>query len=166
MILLRSYVGSHILFYNRITPLSPYDLSNRATSGLRSFLFEAVMAIRKHIDAKKILERDLYICAYCLGDATEVEHVVPWSWTHNDDEDNLVASCRDCNSIAGGRIFGSFDEKRAYILTMRSGRKWTRKLAIKYQVFRCSTCHIIFEPLKDGATNFLCPKCTKREYDE
>jgi HNH endonuclease len=124
------------------------------------------MMKRQHINKQKILERDLYICAYCLGSATEVEHVVPWNWTHNNDEDNLVASCKDCNSIAGGRIFSSFDEKRAYILVIRTGRKWTRKLAIKYQVFRCADCHFIFEPLKSGATNFLCPKCTKKEYKD
>ena len=122
------------------------------------------MKKRQHIDKQKILERDLYICAYCLGNATEVEHVVPWDWTHNNDEDNLVASCVDCNRIASDRVFSSFDEKRAYILVVRTGRKWTRKLAIKYQVFRCTSCHVVFEPLQGGATNFLCPKCTKKEY--
>jgi 5-methylcytosine-specific restriction endonuclease McrA len=131
----------------------------------RPRLFVLVNMInRKHIDKEKILERDLYVCAYCLGNATEVEHVVPWAWSHCDDEDNLVASCRECNTIAGDKMFTSFDEKRAYILIKRSGKKWTRKLAIKFQVFRCSNCLKVFKPLEYGATNFLCPHCTEKEY--
>lgn len=119
---------------------------------------------RKNINRTKILERDLYICAYCYGNATEVDHVVPYKWIPDDDEDNLVASCLDCNRIAGDKMFSSFDEKRAFIQTLRNGKKWTRKLAIKFQVFRCSNCKKIFIPLENGATNFLCPGCTRKEY--
>jgi hypothetical protein len=101
-----------------------------------------------------------------LGEATVVEHVVPWSWSHCNDEDNLVASCTVCNQIASDKMFSSFDEKKAYILVIRQGRRWTRKLAKKYQVFRCNKCKVLFEPLKDGATNFLCSSCAVVEYSE
>ena len=121
---------------------------------------------RRKFDRVKILERDQYVCAYCLGDATEVEHVVPWSWSHCNDEDNLVATCKECNQIAGDRMFTSFDEKRAFILIKRSSRKWTRRLAMKYQVFRCVNCKNIFVPLEHGSTNFLCTTCSKKDFED
>lgn len=34
-------------------------------------------------------------------------------------DSNLVASCRTCNATARGLVFGSFEEKRAYILGRR-----------------------------------------------
>lgn len=130
------------------------------------FLWNKMNTNRHKINKKKILERDQYVCAYCYGAASVVEHVVPWDWSKNDDENNLVASCVECNQIATDKIFSSFDEKLAYILVIRTGRKWTRKLAIKYQVFRCTTCKKVFTPLQDGATNFLCPECTREEYKD
>ena len=39
-------------------------------------------------DKREILERDGYICAYCLGDASELDHVIPWKWNHDDNENN------------------------------------------------------------------------------
>lgn len=162
-----SRVKARFLFAN-ISPLITKRASSR--QGLAKVvsggLFTGAKMNRRHFNKEKILERDQYICVYCLGDATCVEHVVPWDWSHCNDEDNLVASCTECNQIASDKMFTSFDEKRAYILVVRSSKKWTRKLAIKFQVFRCSNCKAIFNPLKDGATNFLCPECTKKEYGD
>lgn len=50
----------------------------------------------------RILRRDGWLCQIrgpeCLGEATEVDHIVPWrtggAWY---DEDNLRAACRPCN---------------------------------------------------------------------
>ena len=45
--------------------------------------------LRTH-QKEKILERDRFVCVYCLGVASVVDHVVPFCWSQCDDEDNLV----------------------------------------------------------------------------
>jgi 5-methylcytosine-specific restriction endonuclease McrA len=56
-----------------------------------------------------VLSRDGYVCFYCGQDATTVDHVVsikaggdPMSL------DNMVASCKRCNSAKGSRSQGVF----------------------------------------------------------
>ena len=47
-----------------------------------------------------VLKRDNYTCAYCLGKADTVEHILPQS-THPElarDWENCVAACFDCNN--------------------------------------------------------------------
>lgn len=58
----------------------------------------------------QILKRDGYICFYCGGEATTVDHIVPRSKLidqNADTPDNLVAACAKCNYAKGGRFFGS-----------------------------------------------------------
>lgn len=50
-----------------------------------------------------VLERDAYICAYCQGIATEADHVIPKAKGGTDQLDNLVASCRPCNTRKGSK---------------------------------------------------------------
>ncbi len=45
----------------------------------------------------RILARDAYTCAYCGGQANEVDHIIPLKRGGSDDADNLVAACRTCN---------------------------------------------------------------------
>jgi DNA-directed RNA polymerase subunit RPC12/RpoP len=47
---------------------------------------------------KIILERAEYKCHYCGAHATDVDHVIPRVEGGTDDESNLVASCKSCNS--------------------------------------------------------------------
>jgi hypothetical protein len=112
----------------------------------------------------KILERDGYVCAYCLGDATEVDHVLPWNWNHNDDDDNLVACCRDCNAIANDKIFESREEKYVYINSVRSGKKWQKKFRSRVSI--CIRCKKTYKPRINGATMFLCSECVKYAWGE
>jgi 5-methylcytosine-specific restriction endonuclease McrA len=48
-----------------------------------------------------ILARDLFICAYCGADATEVDHITPVKHGGTDDEANLTAACVRCNRSKG-----------------------------------------------------------------
>lgn len=66
-------------------------------------------------DRRQILERHDYVCAYCNAPATEVDHIIPWGHMQDDSDDNLIASCKLCNCIAGGRVFSSFTDKKYYI---------------------------------------------------
>jgi 5-methylcytosine-specific restriction endonuclease McrA len=53
----------------------------------------------------RVLERDGYRCLLllpgCTGDATEVDHLVPWTPGTPSLDSQLVSACRSCNSRAG-----------------------------------------------------------------
>lgn len=51
----------------------------------------------------RVLERDGYICHYCGRPATTADHLIPKARGGTDDEANLVAACRACNSRKGPR---------------------------------------------------------------
>ena len=61
-------------------------------------------------------------CYYCGLDATERDHVIPWSLFHTKintkrsyEDDEVVPCCSQCNLIAGNKVFDSFVEKREHI---------------------------------------------------
>ena len=58
---------------------------------------------------ERILRRDGYICQYCGQEADTVDHVIPRRLNGLDTDDNLVSSCRKCNS---GRLIspGTFNK--------------------------------------------------------
>jgi hypothetical protein len=76
--------------------------------------------------------RDKGLCAYCGEYGSEKEHVVPRCTglpTYT------LLACRECNQIASGQLFGSFDQKAAYIRgvlrgmyrkVLRKPEEWTR----------------------------------------
>jgi len=112
---------------------------------------------------EQILERDCYVCAYCLGEAEVVDHVVPWSYSYCDDRDNLVSSCTTCNQIVSNFVFDNFDEKREFIQATRSGRRWKKRLK-RLGPPMCVDCGNVFNERASGATLFLCPDCAAEEY--
>ena len=76
----------------------------------------------------RILERDQFRCRYCglNGRASfenalvmGVDFVVARARKGKNVAGNLVASCRPCNVIKGRRLFGSFEEAKAYVLARR-----------------------------------------------
>lgn len=50
-----------------------------------------------------ILNRDQWLCGYCGKPANTVDHRVPKSRGGSDDESNLIAACRSCNSAKRDR---------------------------------------------------------------
>jgi hypothetical protein len=67
----------------------------------------------------RILERDDYCCLYCFGKAEEVDHIIPWSFTHDNSDRNLVSACWLCNRIASDKVFKTFSRKRDYVVNKR-----------------------------------------------
>jgi 5-methylcytosine-specific restriction endonuclease McrA len=51
-----------------------------------------------------VLARDQRRCAYCLGRATTVDHVLPRSRGGRNTWLNTVAACEECNGRKGNRI--------------------------------------------------------------
>jgi hypothetical protein len=56
--------------------------------------------------------RDRCMCVYCGEPATDKEHVIPRFWGG---DRYTVPSCRECNQMAGPKLFGSLNERRAFI---------------------------------------------------
>jgi 5-methylcytosine-specific restriction endonuclease McrA len=46
---------------------------------------------------QSVLDRDEHICQVCGAPATEVDHIVPWSISHDSSLSNLRAICIKCN---------------------------------------------------------------------
>ena len=88
----------------------------------------------------RILERDQFRCQYCGLDGMasfenalvmSVDFVVPRARKGKKDPRNLVACCRPCNTIKGRRVYGSFEEAKAYVLARRQElrKAWETKTA-------------------------------------
>jgi hypothetical protein len=106
---------------------------------------------------EEILERDAFMCAYCDQWADSIDHIIPYSYCQNNDKDNLVACCMDCNLIANDKIFESLSAKRGYIRNKRGLHKWRMKFLNRY-----SHCIVCNDPYLEGhkkATHFICPRC-------
>jgi CRISPR/Cas system Type II protein with McrA/HNH and RuvC-like nuclease domain len=111
---------------------------------------------------ERILEKYDYICVYCLDEATCVDHIVPWSYSRNNSDDNLIAACNWCNQKLYNKVFSptsismALDKKQKYIreLLNQFGKRDPRS--------RCPDCHLYFRPLVDGATMLICPDCNKK----
>lgn len=63
----------------------------------------------------RILERDNYTCQYCYSTADQVDHIIPWSYEHNNSETNLIACCFICNLLVSNKVFKNLAEKTAFI---------------------------------------------------
>lgn len=109
---------------------------------------------------RKIMERDLWLCVYCNADATCVDHVVPYSWSGCDDDDNLVACCTECNLTAGCMVFEDFKDKQRYILIERNLWKYGSRAKSKLSI--CTECKKSFAPQSPNATKFICGVCCKK----
>ena len=58
--------------------------------------------------SKRILERDSYVCHYCGDFADTTDHEVPLVKGGSDDDDNLVACCKLCNSKKHRKSYEEF----------------------------------------------------------
>lgn len=68
---------------------------------------------------KKILRRDGMICQYCYEEGFTVDHIIPRTAGGSNNINNLICACSKCNSIAGNKIFETFDDKLKYIMQKR-----------------------------------------------
>jgi hypothetical protein len=86
-------------------------------------------AKRKYVPRMKILNRDGFLCGYCFeNQATTVDHIVPVAFRDDPRQENLIASCTRCNSIAGSMVFDSLELKREYIQgVIKRSPKWQKR---------------------------------------
>lgn len=81
------------------------------------------------LSRRGVLRRDGFVCAYCDGHATTVDHVVPRSRGGENTWQNLVACCRGCNNRKGDRT----PQEMGWTLSFtpaapHTGRWWLRDL--------------------------------------
>lgn len=107
-----------------------------------------------------VRERDYNTCVYCGAPAEALDHLSPYSWNINNSTDNLACTCNDCNLIAGNIHFDTLEEKRDYILRIRSGLHWKRKLNKNILISICTHCKRPYKPRVNGSTVFLCSTCS------
>jgi 5-methylcytosine-specific restriction endonuclease McrA len=69
-----------------------------------------------------VLKRDGGWCQYCGRTAQTADHVIPRTAGGADSMDNLVASCHECNRIAGRWEFRSFARKKEWIESILHSR--------------------------------------------
>lgn len=55
---------------------------------------------------------------------THFDHLVPWSFSGNNDEINIVAACERCNLIKSDMYFATLDQAKLYIIRKRENDKW------------------------------------------
>ena len=68
----------------------------------------------KNLRGRILRQTDLpYICFYCGEPASDVEHVIPRCFSG--ERTPKVWSCRECNLLAGSKLFESIEEKRFFI---------------------------------------------------
>ena len=95
-----------------------------------------------------------YTCQYCGAPANEVDHIVPKSNLGSNKEENLVACCKDCNVLAGARVFSTFSEKQDYILAKKKQRA-------RLLNDRCLECGETIDPSARYSTRFMCSDCNE-----
>lgn len=108
---------------------------------------------RKHW--KNLVRQYGNLCYYCRKEiATQIDHIIPYSYYPNNDFDNLVPSCAVCNLIANDKTFDSIDQKQGYILEHRKQEKYTT----------CINCLLPYVYLENSPSLFLCAYCYDLEY--
>ena len=90
----------------------------------------------------RVLRQSNLSCGYCGDPASEVDHIIPYSYVQKHDDENLVGACSICNRIASNKVFDGFIEKQSYILEERKKERWIEAINI-YQ----SLCQAVGLPL-------------------
>lgn len=101
-------------------------------------------------------------CVYChRNSATQIDHVIPYSYIECNRIENLRPACQWCNLMASDKVFEDFDAKYEWLREERSRGKWKKK----YRMHTCSECLLPFYTMLH-ANEFLCPRCYAIEYQK
>ena len=104
---------------------------------------------------KRVMGRHGGACVYCGERATCLDHINPLSYTGDNSEDNLVASCQLCNAIAGSLVFDTFEAKREYVVGELGKPKYANRNSLSFR----TDCGQLFRPSWSGSTKFPCKSC-------
>ncbi len=98
-------------------------------------------------------------CVYCHRNiSTQIDHVIPYSYSRYHGIENLRPCCAWCNLTASDSVFENFEEKYAYI------RKRIKSKGNQGNMLLCSVCLIPYYSALHKSFIF-CPRCHAKEYD-
>ena len=101
------------------------------------------------------------MCCYChVQIATQLDHVIPYTFSFDNSIHNLRPSCAWCNLLASDKVFESFEDKYDYIKRKRD--KATNK---RNKMLTCTCCMLPYYSELSNCNAFLCPRCYAYEYD-
>ena len=89
----------------------------------RNLFPDSIKGNRSQKNYSLVYKRDDGICQYCGDQATTIDHIIPWNFKNDNSPENMVASCKICNCIAGDKLFDNFNEKKIYILNRRAQKE-------------------------------------------
>lgn len=98
------------------------DQNNLDASALNNYLFGFTRSAVATF-AKYLIPLQEGKCFYCgakiTNQSAHVDHVIPWSFSHDDGLDNLVATCSPCNL-----------SKSALLLGLEHLKNWSKRLVV------------------------------------
>ncbi len=99
-------------------------------------------------------------CVYCHKQtATQIDHVIPYSYIHTHMMANLRPCCAWCNLLASDKVFEGFDEKYNFLRAQRNKASIQRN-----RMLTCGQCLIpYYSALHNHA--WLCLDCYDMEYE-
>lgn len=119
--------------------------------------------VRRHIQNRlqvwnQLIELYGNRCVYCHDNyATQIDHVVPYSYCYAHDLENLRPSCARCNMLARDATFFDFEEKYNYVQDKVARHGSGNKMLL------CSVCMIPYYSALHPNSLF-CPACWAKEY--
>jgi hypothetical protein len=99
-------------------------------------------------------------CVYCHNrPATQIDHVIPYSYIRTHVLENLRPACQWCNLLASDKVFETFEDKYNYLREQRTKPKHKKGYALV-----CSSCLIPYYSAMHRSA-LLCPRCMDLEYE-
>lgn len=97
-------------------------------------------------------------CVYCHRNiSTQIDHVIPYSYSRYHGLENLRPSCSWCNLLASDAVFEDFESKYAYV-----GQRLKSK-GNRGNMLVCSVCLLPYYSALHQSFIF-CPRCYAKEY--
>jgi hypothetical protein len=98
-------------------------------------------------------------CVYCHRNiSTQIDHVIPYSYSRYHGLDNLRPCCGWCNLLASDAVFEDFEAKYTYIRQRVKAKRQQNSMLL------CSVCLLPYYSAIHQSFIF-CPRCYAKEYD-
>ncbi|NMP20976.1 HNH endonuclease [Sulfobacillus harzensis] len=96
-----------------LTPCSPEKAEQNLRDGLATMSEDGVLHLNYRPLAhrriyRQVQKRDGWVCAWCGGPGSTLEHVIPICWGGQTSLDNCVIACRACNHSRNNALPSTF----------------------------------------------------------
>lgn len=99
-------------------------------------------------------------CVYCHRNiSTQIDHVIPYSYSRYNGIENLRPCCSWCNLLASDSVFENFEAKYVYV------RQRIKAKGNRGNMLLCSVCLLPYYSALHRSFIF-CPRCYAKEYEK